>query len=163
MSPVDEVALFLHKEKVRNDAALRQNAMLHSITLRYATHVTQLPNAVKPPKVLCKKKRKIPPIIDISDSPQEGATPYPASAAASAVAGSSGVGGVKPPPTTEQLQVPKTIRVEWARVERLWYDGETDAPCCTAPNCPYSSGGPLQIRYNLIERLVELEHHLWGR
>ena len=161
MSPVDEVALFLHKEKVRSDAASRQDAMLHSITLRYAT--PKRSQATK--SSVRKKKRKSPPLIDISDSPEDGATPYPASAAAaaSAVAGSTGVGGVKPPPTTEDLQVPKTIRVEWARLERLWYDGETDAPCCTAPNCPYSSGGPLQNRYHLIERLVELEHYLWGR
>ena len=48
------------------------------------------------------------------------------------------------PPSLQQLRVPKTIRMEWMRVERLFHDGETDTPKCTCPTCPYSAGGPLQ-------------------
>ena len=158
MTPVQEVELFLHKEHLRQQIDKRKHDRLASITFRYATPThkqTTNPSA-------CKKQKKSPPVIDIvSDSEEEAAAAH-ASATASAVADSCHR-DFKPPPTVEQLQVPKTIRVEWARIERLWHDGETDAPCCTAANCPYSGGGPLQNRYHLIERLVELEHFLWGK
>ena len=159
MTPVQEVELFIHKEKVRQEMDKRKCAMLESITLRYTTP-TKSANASAPPK-----KKKSPPVIDIvSDSgDEEGPADTSSAAAAAAVSDSSdGAGGGKPPPTAEELQVPKTIRDEWQRIERLWRDGETGAPKCKCPSCPYSAGGPLTNRYHLIERLVELEHYLWG-
>ena len=164
MTPVQEVELFLHKEQVRSDMDKRKFAMLQSITYRYATPTPKRKasaSASKSKKPVCPKS---PPVIEILDSGEEepAAVSTSAAASAAAVSASRGAGGVKPPPTLEQLQVPKTIRMEWARIERLWYDGETDAPQCTCPTCPYSAGGPLANRGHLIERLVELEHFLWG-
>ena len=162
MTPVQEVELFLHKEQVRSDMDKRKFAMLQSITYRYATPTPKRKASASASKSKKSVRPKSPPVIDISDSGEEEAAAVSASAAA-AVSASRGAGGVKPPPTLEQLQVPKTIRMEWARIERLWYDGETDAPQCTCPTCPYSAGGPLTNRHHLIERLIviELEHFLW--
>ena len=108
-------------------------------------------------------QKKSPPVLDIVPDSEEEAAASASVADAAAVSDSGGAGGVKPPPTVEDLQVPKTIRDEWARIERLWHDGETDAPRCSCPTCPYSAGGPLTNRHHLIERLIELEHYLWGR
>ena len=122
MSPVDEVALFLHKEKVRNDAALRQNDMLHSITLRYTT-----PKRSQATKSSVQKKKEKPSdyrYLRLAARRSHSISHICCCFCCRRLL------GVKPPPTTEQLQVPKTIRVEWARVERLWMDPWVRSEIC---------------------------------
>ena len=165
MTPVQEVQLYLLHESVKQQIQTRAQERLISV----ASQSYKTPKSAKKSKKHTQtKKRKAPrpdDVIVVSDySDDEDA---PASAAASATT-TAPPAVLLPrttkvePPSLEQLQVPKTIRQEWMRVERLYYDGECDAPKCPCPNCPYSARGPLWNRFNLIQRLVELEHFLWG-
>lgn len=59
--------------------------------------------------------------------------------------------------------VPKTIEDLWVRVKGIQATGDLDPPACThGGNCPYSNGPLMRQRYNLMCRLVELEHFLYG-
>ena len=61
--------------------------------------------------------------------------------------------------------VPKTIENLWQAVESMHY-GALEPPQCTCKQCPYNSGAryvPLmRQRYDLMQRLVELERQLYG-
>ena len=162
MTPVQEVELYLLQENVKNQIFQRARNRLNSCAQTYRTPEPKKRTIKKSPSR--KRKAAEPDVIVVSDYSSD--EEVEASSGASAVTATHA--HVLPramkhePPSLQQLRVPKTIRMEWMRVERLFHDGETDAPKCTCPTCPYSAGGPLQNRYNLIERLVELEHYLWG-
>ena len=158
LTPVQEVALFLHKEAVNERIEKRKAAVLKSVTITYTT----------PAKTVTAKKKKTPDVdyivIESSEEEDEGSAEVAAASSAAAATTATTTSSVKSePPSHEKLAVPKTIRDEWRRIERLWHDGETDAPQCPCSRCPYSSGGPLANRFRLLERLVELEHYLWGQ
>ena len=61
--------------------------------------------------------------------------------------------------------VPKTIQNLWKRIEEMPH-GALEPPRCKCKQCPYNSGYrfvPLmQQRYDLMQRLVELERQLYG-
>ena len=164
MTPVQEVEFFLHRQEAHAAIEKRKSAVLKSVTVTYTT-----PAKAEAPTTAssAKKKVKTPPdYIVVHDSSSEedegGPSPQPQSAAVHTAATTTGATHVREPPGVTELMVPKTIRSEWIRVERLFRDGHTDAPRCSCPSCPYSRGAPMLNRYNLIERLVELEHYLWG-
>ena len=164
MTPVQEVQLYLLNESVKQKIATRAHERLMSVASHYKTPKPAKKSNVQTQTPAKKRKASPPDVIVVSDySDDEEAD---ASAAASATTTASPAvllprATKSEPPSLEQLQVPKTIRQEWMRVERLYYDGECDAPKYPCPNCPYSARGPLWNRFNLIQRLVELEHFLW--
>jgi len=61
--------------------------------------------------------------------------------------------------------VPKTIENLWQAVESMHY-GALEPPQCPCKQCPYNTGSryvPLmRQRYDLMQRLVELERQLYG-
>ena len=157
MTPVQEVAIYLAKEAVQARIEKRKSQVLKSVKYTYTTPDKAVSTA--------KKQKNTPADVivveDSSDSEEEVGAAEAATAAsahATTTRGDRQLRAVKgEPPSCEQLAVPKTIRETWRRVERLWYDGQTDVPQCRCASCPYCSGGPLQNRQNLIERLVEVE------
>ena len=62
----------------------------------------------------------------------------------------------------QDRNVPKTLEELWQRLKAMQVRGETDAPVCPCPKCPYSRGPLMRQRYTLMELLVEREHQLYG-
>ena len=54
----------------------------------------------------------------------------------------------------------ESISILWQSVERMSLPPES--PRCTCKQCPYTSGALMTQRYDLMQKLVELERQLYG-
>ena len=187
MTPVQEVALYLHRNNVQR-----------GINHRTATAINQFPeqhSPVPPQSGSTKANSKMDveqsaleqsgaataeTLIDLAVSSDDDeatmdygdddvtmgdeATMYPEPAAVP-IAVAAAIPVAVPAIAPKDPIVPKTIENLWQAVESMHY-GALEPPTCPCEKCPYNCGAryvPLmRQRYDLMQRLVELERQLYG-
>ena len=59
-------------------------------------------------------------------------------------------------------RIPQTIVSEWHRLTSVPLGAIPNTPTCMCACCPFTSGPPLQRRYNLLLAMINLENYLIG-
>ena len=173
MSPVQEVAMHLHRQKVRREIQSREGNVLFAMRTPLASYVTQ-PSDETPVQQSAQSGHTEPvtePVIDLSrgdDSDDSEETMDYDTTAANAFnknyeEPAVNIHQTRPPGEMPHAPiVPKTVQQLWQQIKAIQATGCLDAPRCICSTCPYSSGPLMQQRHVLFERIVELERMLYG-
>ena len=168
MDPVMEVAFFLEKEKIQQRIQARRQAIEQRMNVENeAAAKAQATNSNTEPISLISD--------DESSFDSEATMDYPALPVA-VVADTEPVRVAAAQPVRNENNnpiprsrrdpvVPMSIQELWQRVDRVPRGG-LDPPACTNSQCPYCTSAahvPIMLqRYNLMERLAQLERLLYG-
>ena len=169
MSPEQEVLVYLQRQAIQNRIACRRQAIIQSMPVQAASTNAHARNNNK--KQMDVEERSDENVISLmSSSDDEDTMDYPdvdmtpaVPPAAPAVQTATPIPVAVPAQTVNTTDdVPKTIELLWHKLKAIQLRGDIDAPKCECTECPYCSGPLMLQRHVLMERLVELEKHLWG-
>ena len=163
MDPVMEVKLWQEQQRIQDRILARKNALL----LREQQNCEKQRSDVMDVEF----KEAAPVISLVSDEnvsdDSEATMDYPDDTTAIPIPVATTVVAAVPVATPADIDparffpiVPKTIQDLWQSVERMPLPLES--PRCTCKQCPYTSGPLMAQRYDLMQRLVELERQLYG-
>ena len=173
MSPVQEVTMYLHRQKVRREIQSREGKFLYEMRTPLASYVTQPSVKEETPVQQSGQSGRTEPVIDLSrgdsddseDTMDYETTSCPAANAFQENYEEPAVNNNQKRPPREIPHtpiVPKTVQQLWQQIKVIQTTGCLHAPRCTCSSCPYSSGPLMQQRHVLFERIVELERTLYG-
>ena len=160
IDPVMEVKLWQAQNTIQDKIRARKNALLLNCE-KQSSHAMDVELEAQP---------EAAPIISLvsddnaSDDSEATIDYYPDATAIPVPVAATVVAAVATPADIDPSRfipiVPKTIQDLWQSVERLPLPLEP--PRCTCKQCPYTSGPLMAQRYDLMQRLVELERQLYG-
>ena len=156
ISPVTEVALYLEREKIKNTIAKRKGEALQC---------SQRWNRRIEGDVEAGAAGASNDVVSNGDV-VSGADDMTHDAYLNVTAPSAPLPRAQPTGTPATYEVPSTISKLWHEVKHKLKKNnneQLDHGMCTSEQCIYCRGGVMCQMYALMERMVQLETHLWGR
>lgn len=154
ISPVTEVSLYLEREKIRNAITKRKG---EALTCNQRCN-RRIEGDVQAGAAAASNDVVLNVVSGSDDMPHDHYF--------SDITPSAPAPRAQPTVTPTTYEVPSTIIKLWHEVKnnlKKNNNEQLDHGMCTSAQCIYCRGGVMRQMYALMERMVQLETHLWGR